>query len=227
KSQNGNVIDSYLGILQYTTSNDLETYPVRIKGVLLYKKKDIIAIQEKLGINSNTLKQIEHEPNGKTLDDSYELLLELVGNLIPIQRKLGIDINPVLEAELRRDKASSDKPIRLFDLLLSLEDNIVVIQDKLERAEEVDKNIRAQLQKLEEFHGLLEDDPGVILPKYGEMGVKKIRFTEEELPLFPNLTPQQLHEIFVKNLASNNQYSCLESKVKKGKLSRKYIRHSK
>ncbi|CAG8686926.1 15186_t:CDS:2, partial [Dentiscutata heterogama] len=31
KSQNGNVIDSYLGILQYTTSNDLEMYPVRIK----------------------------------------------------------------------------------------------------------------------------------------------------------------------------------------------------
>ncbi|CAG8700657.1 1397_t:CDS:1 [Dentiscutata erythropus] len=202
--------------------------------VLLYKK-DIIAIQEKLGINSNTLKQIEHEPNGKTLDDSYELLLELVGNLIPIQGKLGIDINPVLEAELRRDKASSDKPIRLFDLLLSLEDDIVVIQDKLgiigysnqERAEEVDENVRAQLQKLEEFHGPLEDDPGVILPKYGEMGVKKIRFTGEGLPLFPNLTPQQLHEIFVKNSASNNQYPCLESKVKKGKLSRKYIRHSK
>ncbi|CAG8672775.1 11919_t:CDS:2, partial [Ambispora gerdemannii] len=193
-------------------SNPSETFAPFYE-VLLYKKKDIIAIQEKLGINSNTLKQIEHEPDGKTLDDSYELLLKLVGNLIPIQGKLGIDINSILEAERRRDKASSDKPIRLFDLLLSLEDDIVVIQDKLSiigysnqaRAKEVDENVRAQLQKLEEFHGPLEDDPGVILLKYGEMGVKKIQFTGEGLPLFPNLTPQQLHEIFVKNYTSTNQ----------------------
>ncbi|CAG8784215.1 23690_t:CDS:1, partial [Gigaspora rosea] len=77
----------------------------------------------------------------------------LVGDLIPIQEKLGIDINPVLVAELRRDKASSDKPIRLFDLLLYLEDDIVSIQEKLdiigysnqERAEEADENARAYL----------------------------------------------------------------------------------
>ncbi|UZO05489.1 uncharacterized protein OCT59_025837 [Rhizophagus irregularis] len=155
---------------------------------------------------------------GKTLADSYKLLLELVGDLIPIQEKLGIDLNPVLEVELRRDKTSSDKPIRLFDLLLSLEDDIVVIQDKLgiigytnqARAEEVDENVRAQLRKLKEFHGPLEDDPGVILPKYGEMGVKKIRFTGEGLPLFPKLSPQQLHEIFVKNPANTDQCPCLE-----------------
>ena len=73
--------------------------------------------------------------------------------------------------ELRRDKASSDKPIRLFDLLLSLEDDIVVIQDKLgiigytnqEKAEEADENARAYLQKFEKFHGPLE-----------VVGVKKI-----------------------------------------------------
>ncbi|RIA84448.1 hypothetical protein C1645_784107 [Glomus cerebriforme] len=154
----------------------------------------------------------------KTLADSYELLLELVGDLIPIQEKLGIDVNPVLEVELRRDKASSDKPIRLFDLLMYLEDDIVVIQDKLgiigytnqARAEEVDENVRAQLRKLEEFHGPLEDDPGVILPKYGEMGVKKIWFTGEGLSLFPNLTPQQLHEIFVKKSAGTDQCPYLE-----------------
>ncbi|CAJ0650820.1 9213_t:CDS:2 [Entrophospora sp. SA101] len=57
--------------------------------------------------------------------------LELVRDLIPIQGKLDIDINPILEAELRRDKASSDKPIRLFDLLLCLEDDIATIQEKL------------------------------------------------------------------------------------------------
>jgi len=201
-------------------NNDPEAV-AQLYGVFLYKKKDIIAIQEKLGIGGNANQLVvppDSELMGKTLADSYELLLELVGDLIPIQEKLGIDVNPVLEVELRRDKASSDKPIRLFDLLLSLEDDIVVIQDKLgiigytnqARAEEVDENVRAQLRKLKEFHGPLEDDPGVILPKYGEMGVKKIRFTGEGLPLFPNLTPRQLHEIFVKNSAGTDQCPCLE-----------------
>ncbi|KAF0484338.1 hypothetical protein F8M41_023023 [Gigaspora margarita] len=187
--------------------------------MFLYKKKDIIAIQKKLGINSNINQTaVSESKKVKKLADSYELLLELVGDLIPIQGKLGIDINPVLEAELRRDKASSDKPIRLFDLLLYLEDDIITIQDELgiieysnqERAKEADKNARAYLRKFEEFHGPLEDDPGVILPKYVEMGVKKIRFTREGLPLFPNLTPQQLHKVFVKNSASTNQCPCLE-----------------
>ena len=79
-------------------SNQSETF-APLYGVLLYKKKDIIAIQEKLGINSNTLKQIEHEPDGKTLADSYELLLHLVGDLIPIQENLDIDGNPILAVE--------------------------------------------------------------------------------------------------------------------------------
>ncbi|GBC09708.1 hypothetical protein RclHR1_09060005 [Rhizophagus clarus] len=120
-------------------NNNLETL-AQLYRLFLYKKKDIIAIQEKLGIggvlaeltNANELVvPPDSELMGKTLADSYELLLELVGDLIPIQEKLGIDVNPVLEVELRRDKASSDKPIRLFDLLSSLEDDIVVIQDKL------------------------------------------------------------------------------------------------
>ena len=82
-----------------------------------------------------------------------------MGDLIPIQGKLGIDINPVLEAELRRNKTSSDKPIRLFDLLLCLEGDIVIIQEKIgvvgytnqEMAEEADKNARAYLQKFREI----------------------------------------------------------------------------
>src|SRR5256885_794586 len=91
--------------------------------VFLYKKKDITAIQKKLSINSNVNQMAVHQSNkAKTLANSYELLLKLVGNLIPIQVKFGIDINPVLEVKLRRDKTSSDKPIRLFDLLLCLED---------------------------------------------------------------------------------------------------------
>ncbi|CAG8632947.1 10601_t:CDS:2, partial [Ambispora gerdemannii] len=64
--------------------------------------------------------------------------------------KLDININPVLEAELRRDKISSDKSIRLFDLLLCLKDDIVTIQEKIsiigytnqEMMKEADKNAK-------------------------------------------------------------------------------------
>jgi hypothetical protein len=202
-------------------------------GVLLYKKKDIVAIQErqaerKLGmlplvtIGGNANKLVvppDSELMGKTLADSYELLLELVRDLIPIQENLSIDSNPILEEALRSNKASTDIPFgEIFNLFMCLEEDIIAIQDKLdivgysnqERAEEVDENMRACLRKLEEFHGPLEDDPGVILPKYGEMGVKKIMFTGEGLPLFPKVSPQQLHEIFVKNPANTDQCPCLE-----------------
>ncbi|GBC35930.2 hypothetical protein GLOIN_2v1766619 [Rhizophagus irregularis DAOM 181602=DAOM 197198] len=134
-------------------NNDPETV-AQLYGVFLYKKKDIIAIQKKLGISGNANQLVVppvSELMGKTLADSYELL-----------------------------------------------------------AEEVDENMRAYLRKLKEFHGPLEDDPGVIFPKYGEMGVKKIMFTGERLPLFPKLSPQQLHEIFVKNPSSAGQCPCLE-----------------
>ncbi|RGB33333.1 hypothetical protein C1646_761863 [Rhizophagus diaphanus] len=102
-------------------------------GLFLYKKKDIIAIQEKLGIGPGNANELVVPPDsklmGKTLTDSYELLLELVGNLIAIQEKLNID------------------------------EDIIAIQDKLdivgysnqERAEEVDENMRACLRKLKEF----------------------------------------------------------------------------
>ena len=95
---------------------------------------------------------------------------------------------------------------KIYNLLLYLEENIIAIQDELgiigysnqERTEEADENVRTYLQKFEEFHGPLEDDPVVVLEKYGEMGVKKIRFTGKKFLLFPNLTPQQLHKVFVK-----------------------------
>ncbi|RGB23255.1 hypothetical protein C1646_677256 [Rhizophagus diaphanus] len=169
---------------------------VQFYELFLYKKKDIIAIQEKLSISPGNANELvvpsDSELMGKTLTDSYELLLKLVGDLIPIQKKLNID------------------------------ENIIAIQNKLdivgysnqERAEEVDENIRAYLQKLKEFHGPLEDDPGVIFPKYGEMGVKKIMFTGEGLPLFPKFSPQQLHKIFVKNPSSASQCPYLEQGAK-------------
>ncbi|CAJ0649998.1 1924_t:CDS:2 [Entrophospora sp. SA101] len=63
-----------------------------------------------------------------------------------------------------------------------------------EMVDEADKNARAYLQKFEKFHGPLEDVPSVILQKFCKMGLKKIWFTGEGLPLFPNASPQQLHE---------------------------------
>ncbi|EXX73517.1 uncharacterized protein OCT59_008738 [Rhizophagus irregularis] len=203
-------------------NNNPETL-AQFYGLFLYKKKDIIAIQEKLGIGPGNANKLVVPPDselmGKTLADSYELLLELVGDLIPIQEKLNIDGNPILEEALRSNKASTDIPFgEIFNLFMCLEEDIIAIQDKLdivgysnqERAEEVDENMRACLRKLKEFHGPLENDPGVIFPKYGEIGVKKIMFTGEGLPLFPKLSPQQLHEIFVKNPSSAGQCPCLK-----------------
>jgi len=134
----------------------------------------------------------------KTLADSYELLLNLVEDIIPIRDDLSIDGNPILEEALRSNKASTDISYgEIFNLLLYLKEDIIAIQDKLsiigysnqERVEKVDEKVRSYLQKFEEFHSLLEDNPSVILPKYGEMKIEKIKFTGEGLPLFPNLTP--------------------------------------
>ena len=201
-------------------------------GVLLYKKKDIVAIQErqaerKLGmlplvtIGGNANKLVvppDSELMGKTLADSYELFLELVGDLISIQENLNIDGNPVLEVEYRSNEASADISLgEIFNLLMFLEDDIIAIQEELgivgysnqERAEEADKNARVYLQKFEEFHGPLEDVPSVLIQKFIDRGVKMFYFTGEGLPLFPKVTPQQLHEIFIKNSAGTDQCSCL------------------
>ncbi|CAH1769550.1 9775_t:CDS:1, partial [Entrophospora sp. SA101] len=213
-------------------------------GVLLYKRKDIIAIQEKLGISwkasmaiSNALEQIEHEPDGITLADSYKLLLHLVGDLIPIQKNLDIDGNPILAVEYnnmanQNNRGSSDLSLsKLFNLLLYLEEDINTIQEELgivgytnqEIAEGADKNVRVYLRKFEKFHSPLEDVPSVLIQKFIDSGVKKFWFTGEGLQLFPNISPQQLHEIFVKKLANIDQCPCLESEVKQEKLSQIYI----
>ena len=151
-------------------------------GMLLYRKKHIIAIQEKLSIGGNT-NQLAVPPDselmGKTLADSYELLLELVGDLIPIQENLNIDGNPVLEVEYQSNEASTDISLgEIFNLLMYLEEDIIAIQEELgivgysnqERAEEADKNARVYLQKFEEFHGPLEDVPSLLIQKFIDRG---------------------------------------------------------
>src|ERR1043165_4876595 len=129
------------------------------------RKKNIIAIQEKLGIAGNT-NQLAVPPDselmGKTLADSYELLLELVGDLISIQENLNINGNPVLEVEYQSNEASTDISLgEIFNLLMYLEDDIIAIQEELgivghtnqEMAEKADKTAREYLRKFEEFHG--------------------------------------------------------------------------
>ena len=90
----------------------------------------------------------------KTLADSYELLLELVEDLMLIQENLNIDGNPVLEVEYQSNEVSTDISLKeIFNLLMYLEEDIIAIQDKLsivgytnqEMAEEADKNARAYL----------------------------------------------------------------------------------
>ena len=193
----------------------------QLYGLFLYRKKDIIAIQEKLGIGGN-INQLAVPPDselmGKTLADSYELLLELVGDLIPIQKYLNINGNPVLEVEYRSNEASTDISLgEIFNLLMYLEDDIIAIQEELgivgysnqERVEEADKTTREYLRKFKKFHGPLEDVPSVLIQKFINRGVKMFYFTGEGLPLFPKVSPQQLHEIFVKNLAGADQCPCL------------------
>ncbi|GET00112.1 hypothetical protein GLOIN_2v1489205 [Rhizophagus clarus] len=156
-------------------NNNPETL-AKLYGLFLYKKKDIIAIQEKLGIGPGNANELVVPPDselmGKTLVDSYKLLLELVGDLIPIQEKLNIDGNPVLEVEYQSNEASTDISLgEIFNLLMYLEEDIIAIQEKLnivgytnqEMAEEADKNARVYLQKFEEYHGPLEDVPSVSL----------------------------------------------------------------
>ncbi|RGB34143.1 hypothetical protein C1646_760940 [Rhizophagus diaphanus] len=106
--------------------------------------------------------------NSKTLAQFYGLFLYKKKDIIAIQEKLNIDGNPILKEAFQSNKASTDIPFgEIFNLFMCLEEDIIAIQDKLniigysnqERAEEVDENMRAYLQKLKEFHGPLEDDP--------------------------------------------------------------------
>jgi hypothetical protein len=188
--------------------------------VFLYKKKDIIAIQKKLGINTKANQEAVCQSKEEiTLADSYELLLDLVGDILLIQEKLNIEGSPILEVELRSYKASSDISYgEIFNLLLYLEEDIIAIQEELnivgytnqEMAEEADKNARSYLQKFEEFHGPLEDVLSVLIQKFVDREVKMFYFTGEGHPLFLKVSSQQLHEIFVKNPSTDGQCPCLE-----------------
>ena len=102
-----------------TSSDQSEILEELLYELLLYKKKDIIAIQEKLGINGNIDQTaLNQSKKGKTLEDSFGLLSDLVGELRQIQ--------DFVEATFRKMT-----PEETDHLLLYLEENISMIQSVL------------------------------------------------------------------------------------------------
>ncbi|CAG8711306.1 20600_t:CDS:2 [Cetraspora pellucida] len=86
----------------------------------------------------------EHQSNkAKIFADSYKLLLELVENLIPIQKNFDIEGNPVLAVEYQKL-------------------GIVSYFNK-EIAEEADKNTKIYLQKFKKFYNFLENISSILI----------------------------------------------------------------
>ena len=143
--------------------------PAQLYEVLLYKKKDIIAIQKKLSmfpdrekgpIESRNQTALNQNKKGKTLEDSFRLLFDLVGELIDIRGDLDVARHPILTIlyENIQDLEEETKMSlgTLYHLLLYLEEDISMIQDHLgivshsdreiSGLEEANKNARAYLQ---------------------------------------------------------------------------------
>src|SRR5256714_4408450 len=145
--------------------------PAQLYEVLLYKKKDIIAIQKKLSmfsdwekgpIESRNQTALNQSKKGKTLEDSFGLLFDLMGELIDIRGDLNVACHPVLTIlynnihDLEGETYGKRSLGTLYHLLLYLEEDISMIQDHLgivghsdqeiSGLEEANKNARAYLQ---------------------------------------------------------------------------------
>src|SRR3954453_2670526 len=139
--------------------------------MLLCKKKDIIAIQKKLGMNSDRRKgpieirnqtALNQSKKGKTLEDSFGLLFDLVGELIDIRGDLDVTCQPILTILYENIQDLEERTFRkmplgtLYPLLSYLEEEISVIQNylgivshsdqEISGLEEANKNARAYLQ---------------------------------------------------------------------------------
>ena len=127
-------------------TNDPETLN-QLYEVLLYKKKDIIAIQEKFSmvvlerpsINDNTNQTaLNQSKKGKTLEDSFGLLFDLVKKLKPIHEKIDICGHPILTILHQNMQDLMDVTFgemslgEIYHLLLYLERDISTIQDLLD-----------------------------------------------------------------------------------------------
>ena len=120
--------------------------PAQLYEVLLYKKKDIIAIQKKLGMDPDRRKgpienrnqtALNQSKKGKTLEDSFGLLFNLIGELIDIRGDLDVACHPVLTIlynnmhDLEGETYGKRSLGTLYHLLLYLEVDISVIQNDL------------------------------------------------------------------------------------------------
>ena len=139
--------------------------------VLLYKKKDIIAIQKKLGmipdrrkgpIENRNQTASNQSKKRKILEDSFGLLFDLVEKLIDIREDLNMVGHPILTTLYENiqdfDEVTFGKMSlgTLYHLLLYLEEDISMIQDHLgivghsdqeiSGLEEANKNARAYLR---------------------------------------------------------------------------------
>ena len=134
----------------------------------LYKKKDIIAIQEKLDINDNINQTVLNQSKkGKTLKDSFGLLFDLVEelvqivwimegpdmNILPILSILHRNIQDLVEATCEGETMTLGE---MYHLLLYLEWDISLIYNNLDIVSytnleisglEADKNARVYFQR--------------------------------------------------------------------------------
>ena len=133
---------------------------------------DIIAIQKKLGmipdrrkgpIENRNQTASNQSKKGKTLEDSFGLLFDLVGELIDIREDLDVVGHPILTTLYENIQDFDDVTFgkmtlgTLYHLLLYLEEDISGIQDHLgivghsdqeiSGLEEANKNARAYLQR--------------------------------------------------------------------------------
>src|SRR6266542_3940714 len=138
--------------------------------VLLYKKKDIIAIQKKLGmfsdpekgsIESRNQTALNQSKKEKTLEDSFGLLFDLVGELIDIRGDLDMDCHSILIIlynniyDFKGETYGKRSLGTLYHLLLYLKEDRSMIQNvlgivshsnqEISGLEEANKNARAYL----------------------------------------------------------------------------------
>jgi hypothetical protein len=137
--------------------------------VLLYKKMDVLAIQErlaerKLGINDNANQTVLNQSEKvKMFDYTSTLLFDLIDKIISIEEELETGSNPILYTlhKYRKDlidaSAGGDFTLReKYHFLLYLEGEITMIQNYLGIVgytneemikEEAEKDVRAYIQK--------------------------------------------------------------------------------